>query len=396
MRICARRKRNNKSNTRKGEREKNMKNDCYESLAEKRGAFDTGFNTNHNQLNQYWKIDSKAQLDDFCAYLNNLPTNAIFRGVCEAKYQMFTSLQMYYKRGKINSSLISPDELVLHEIRHLRQSHGNLLPRYFQSIGTYDTDYTYLSMLQHHRAPTPFLDFSHSYKSALFFATDGVTNNLCSTDIDEYISLYWIIETSPFFINIYGFLEKGLDDALQLLGNNAHLDIDTSILNVEQLLSWKNEHNRGEGLCKLPLGFLDFPQNEGMVQISGSAMKDLIRQFMEAKKIGDEKSAEEYRKQIKFCFRQNCKLTNLNIVAQDGCFILFNTNIPTSLEQYWKSQYPNGMPVLHCANIHKGLVEYIRKMLKNSNPSITNESIYPDLYKITMDSYKITKEDDIK
>ena len=74
----------------------------------------------------------------------------------------------------------------------------------------------------------------------------------------------------------------------------------------------------------------------------------------------------------------NTRLTNLNIVAQKGCFILYNPNQPfVPMEEYWvKNPTFLHLPKLHCVDIHKDLIPTcILPLLKGKG--ITKEYIYP-------------------
>ena len=81
----------------------------------------------------------------------------IYRGINNAKYKIFTSLQVHYLLNKYIN--VSPQEYITNEISSLKKAHKGLFPRYFQSIGLDETDFLYLSLMQHYRAKTPFLDF---------------------------------------------------------------------------------------------------------------------------------------------------------------------------------------------------------------------------------------------
>ena len=65
-------------------------------------------------------------------------------------------------------------------------------------------------------------------------------------------------------------------------------------------------------------------------------------------------------------------ISNLNIVAQKGCFVFYLPVTPTM---------PFESP-LHCIDIHKSLIPYIDEYTR-----LKKNDIYPDEYELVKDSY---------
>lgn len=136
------------------------------------------------------KIDTADVLDTHIKNLLMIENNCIFRGVHEAKYKLYTSVQREWITKGLGRH-ITLDFLVENLIRTIRQN--KMLEKYFKSLNIYPNDLLYLSLLQHYGAPSPLLDFSLNIKFALFFATDNVMwSNSSNDNIEDYISVYYL------------------------------------------------------------------------------------------------------------------------------------------------------------------------------------------------------------
>ena len=143
----------------------------YKTLAEKNSVF--------NRVT----VNSEEELKNLINILSNKPSLR-FRGVCEAKYTMLTSLQRNCPsemRGKQKEYLE----------RLLRQVKGcPAVVEYFKNSGVHINDLSCLSLMQHYGLPTPLLDFSTDINIALSFAADGLKTGNVNDEIDNYVSLY--------------------------------------------------------------------------------------------------------------------------------------------------------------------------------------------------------------
>lgn len=356
--------------------------DSYSSLDEKRNYWN---NNRENPHLDYHRIDKIEEFVEFYNSLSSKP-NCIFRGINEAKYKMFTSLQIFHI---LNTMPISPREFVANEIQELKEANNHLYQRYLKSMGIDETDFLYLSLLQHYFAKTPFLDFSYSLDKALFFAQDGCRHIAGEKDIHNYISLYWIdLQESNGFelIDIIKWYAAQLDNALHsletIIESNPKSDIDTSILNWDNYLLWSNPANRGDGINQIELGFITDKRTPFPHKTTKEEYDQLLLDFKRDASAGKLKSHPELYQQYHMSFYnalvQNVKLTNLNIVAQEGCFLLYNPKeslVP--LEDYW-SHNPTflHLPALHCVDISKKLIKsQIQPILKKAD--ISNWTVYP-------------------
>ena len=356
--------------------------DSYSSLDEKSNYWS---NKNENPHLDYHRID---KIEEFVPFYDALSANknCIFRGVNEAKFKLFTSLQIFHI---LNSLPITPRQFVANEIEELKNANEKLYPRYFKSMSTDETDFLYLSLLQHYFAKTPFLDFSYSLNKALFFAQDRYRHIASDKDINNYISLYWIdlSEENGFeFIDIIQWYANQLRHALDQLKNiyetHPDVDINTNILNWDNYLLWSNPDNMGEGINKIELGFITDKRDPLPHKTTKEEYNQLLTDFKRDASSGKLKSnpalLQQYYNSFYSALIQNVKLTNLNIIAQEGCFLLYNPeNSLIPLEDYW-SHNPTylHLPTLHCLDICKKLIKsQIQSRLKAAN--ISTETVYP-------------------
>jgi hypothetical protein len=125
-------------------------------------------------------------------------SKGIFRGINNASYQIFTSLQRNKLQGAIASSF-SIDSY----IQNFRKMEA--VKRYFNAYGFNPSKIAMLSFLQHHGAPTSLLDFTSSIRVALFFAMEKMIGNNFTpseNDIENYFSIFHITEEDLKLINV--------------------------------------------------------------------------------------------------------------------------------------------------------------------------------------------------
>lgn len=357
----------------------------YSSLDEKK----TFFQPLKERGKDYWTINTKSELDDFVELLSHQENN-IYRGMKEAKYNMFTSLQRAYFTGEISSTTSSSD-FIKNEIEQVKQCHDGFLPQYYRSMGIEETDFVYLSFLQHHRAPTPFLDFSRKLDVALYFATEDLVFGK-GDEIDDYCSIYWFDYKQPQFcefLDIVTWYAQQYEPAINMLveflerhHNEERLgEVNLSNLEIENYLKWSNPNNMGGGLCKMPLGLIINHEENSEIRYTAASIHRRLANLKSNAERGKltQKGINLFMRNIQNCIFQNARLTNLNIAAQDGCFVLMNNNNPQnqqSLEDEFRAnQY---YPILYCANIHKSLGAYIIDKIKNGANKITKSTIYPN------------------
>lgn len=313
-----------------------MKLPEYRSIEEKRPKF------------CYVKIDDKTTLDSHLKNLLESCPRCIFRGVREARYKLFTSVQREWITNGLGRHTTIND-LVGSLLKNIRQN--TKLNDYFQSMNIVQTDFLYLSLLQHYSAPTPLLDFTHDYQVALYFATANIATASAANDIDDYFSLYYIDldKVGPGLTRMDDFLIRGLERGTKLCEEFAkeHPDIplDKRLLDdLDQFTKWK------DNLSEIPLAFIDNPQSAQPV-------------------------TTPYAEQTLYW-------SNLNIIAQEGCFLLYNRE-GSPLEEYLNNS------IVGCLDIHKSLVYAVQK---NYLSGITHDTVFPDVTRLAQQAYTDFKE----
>ncbi|WP_289198938.1 FRG domain-containing protein [Bacteroides acidifaciens] len=310
-----------------------MKLPEYRSIEEKRPKF------------CYVKIDTKDVLDNHLNHLLADNPHCIFRGVREARYKLFTSVQREWITNGLGRHT-TINQLVDSLIGDMRQN--RVLNDYFASMNIVQTDFLYLSLLQHYSAPTPLLDFTHNHRVALYFATAGLTTVYTENDLDDYFSLYYIDldKVGPELTRMDDFLNRGLDlgkELVEELGNRYPID-KSPFDSLDQYMKWK------DNLYVVPLAFVDNPKFARAVTTPYTG--------------------------------QTLYWSNLNITAQEGCFLLYNReDIP--LEEHLDNR------MVWCLDIHKSLADYVRA---NYLSGITHDTLFPNITQMAQEAYTRFRE----
>lgn len=183
---------------------------------------------------------------------------------------------------------------------------------------------------------------------ALYFATAGLTTAYTGNDIDDYFSLYYfnLDKVGTGLIRMDDFLIQGLKLGKAFAEElEKTYSIDKSHLtNLDQYTKWK------DNLAEVPLVFIDNPKLARAVTTPYTG--------------------------------QTLYWSNLNITAQEGCFLLYNQeDIP--LEEYL------GNSMVWCLDIHKSLADYVRT---NYLSGITQETLFPNITQMAQQAYTNFKE----
>ncbi|WP_288612615.1 FRG domain-containing protein [uncultured Bacteroides sp.] len=311
---------------------------------------------NHEEKKQFFsyvKIDTKDVIDShFGSLLANSP-RCIFRGVHEAKYKLFTSVQREWIAGGLGRHT-TINNLVDTLIRNIRAN--RILNTYYQSLNIAQTDLLYLSLLQHYSAPTPLLDFSHSLNIAFYFATKNLTVSCSENNIDDYFSVYYIDldKCGNELVRMDDFLCNGLQRGQQMYEeftkNNPYVSVNKSLLDdIDEFTQWMNPKNPSGSISTIPLAFIDNP-------------------------IHSHKITTPYTQNTLYW-------SNLNITAQEGCFLLYN-NDDIPVEAYIKAQ--KYLPPIWCVDIHKSLAEYVKTTFLQNLPE---NILFPNVSQMAKDAY---------
>lgn len=330
-----------------------MKIPIYSSLNEKSIKFETE------------NINKKEELDILIKHFNsnNDDKKYIFRGVTEAKYKLFNSAQRHWIGEELNKLGKSYQEFIQTIINNSKKYHDGLLTKFYDSFGHVAYDLSILSFLQHYKAPTPLLDFTYNFDSALFFATDGLIHTN-SNEIDNYFSIYFI-DTSTItnqFPSVITFINSSLSTLNDLLNSprRGRKHYYFSELRQYESLQYKAFHNKK--LFYLP-GY--------------SPLGIMLKKI-------------DSKPDFKLIYNQQ----NLNIINQKGLFV-FNSNPLLPLEEIFIKKNSieinpeNFLPKIKCWNIHKSLSEYIIHYLTHSRKiPIDREFMFPQEEIIAQSAYK--------
>lgn len=327
-----------------------MKIPEYTSLEDK--GYSLNVKDSKKTFEHYMCITDAEEFDKWYKS-HNRNTKYLFRGIKEAKYKNYTSAQrLYFTNDYLNDG---PSDLVQAHIDEMRKVQDGILQKYCNSMGIPCTDLFLLSCSQHHKnGISPFLDFTSDLKTALYFMCDGAQFPICGAgsdrknDINNFISIYSIARTEFITLqNISDLLIKSI---------------------IQDALEDKSEDKRAKILKAL--------KEERNQQKIASLFSDSIYVFFKYqnlrtayKELNNIKPILIENKPLKITinnYKTEAKLTisNLNIVAQRGCF-LYHDKGSSPLEEG-----------LECVDIHKSLIPYIvNKYLKKNK--IDKNKLFP-------------------
>lgn len=307
-----------------------MKLPEYSCLESKKDFFTEG------KFPSYDRIDTISDFEEKVLKLKNEKDKYIFRGVSEAKYKMFSSAQreyifMDYKKTKI-------DYLNFINKLLLNIKDNKIVTTFCKTIGYDPNDLFYLSLLQHYGAPSPLIDFTKDFETALFFATETAFDiEKQESEIDNYFSLYYLEKVNNFY-SWYS-LQNASYVAIE---KEKKLGIKNRISSTaKECASWENQKG-------VSIAILDDKEE----------LKDNDGYF---------------------------SWPNLNLVAQKGCFIMY-LGEKDSLEEHLKKVFL--MQPFHCFDIHKSLIETIHTHYCKK----TREDLFPEMKTICNDAYNQFKQ----
>jgi len=146
---------------------------------------------------------------------NGYTPKLFFRGVSEAKYNLYNSSQVYYISNQ--DKLFLPQVNIPNYDRQVNDHYDTFVSFLIEETIKSDQDSVqrflaknnfskenalpFLSFMQHYGIPTPLLDFSLNKYASLFFAQDGISNtiatdSLSDNEIDNYFALYLVAEVT--------------------------------------------------------------------------------------------------------------------------------------------------------------------------------------------------------
>jgi len=205
----------------------------YASTLQKEKSFD--------QIN----IDTEEQFDFIYEEFKE-KSDIIFRGQGEASWRLYNTLQ----RKWIEEKLFNTEESYEAFLEKLVENGKTEYQEQIQSIleeNHIDTINTIsvLGYLQHHKCPTPLLDWTYSFRNSLFFALEGISKTKPKKGIDEYFSVYYLEEEHFEGANV----SKTIAEAFEILSEELKQQkIDEIAAGNEEKRQEMIEHFKGRGL----------------------------------------------------------------------------------------------------------------------------------------------------
>lgn len=327
----------------------------YKSLEEKKKLFEY-----HETINSIKDINEKffrgPSFNEFQKEPRGDSTFRAYRGNHEAKYMLYTSAQREWITNEWWLQGLTFETFIDRLLSNLREH--DLLNRYIRFMGNIPNDLFRLALLQHYRSMSPLLDATIAKSTAYFFTLKDVTITARNeNDIENYFSLYYIYASKD---DIAPFHES-----FNVICDEQPKDTWNAKKKLDKLTQWKKD----DRLWGKPIQYIAHPALFG-------------------KNVDTDDSKENMNSNKKDWLYWS----NLNMVAQDGCFIL-NMNGNTPVEKMLHEAGCLSRTIM-CYDIHKSLAGYIRAHLEHNK--ITDRKIFPSFEAITNEAYESFRRDPIE
>ena len=280
--------------------------EIYQTLEDKKSFFD-----------EFATVETPDEFENEFSKLMNLAKrtklHVVFRGIPEAKYKLYTSLQRELFGLNLNKGGFAKSfTLKLIENAKKQTQWSN----YFKAMGVSMNDWLYLALLQHYGAPSPLLDFSKNPKVALYFMCKGIQFGYSEERINHYASIVY----------------------------------------------YKNVDVCRDVTQKLTRTALDIYKHAEIKSNNDVEIQNFIRNDLSFEKVMQDNEIEvitAYKKVASVRIDKNVvfsiPMTNMNMVSQEGEFVC-NISDNQPIEVMFTKEKKR---YLSCLNIHKSLFTYI-------------------------------------
>lgn len=279
--------------------------------------------------------------------------HTVFRGVKEARYKLFNSLQRLWALRNLNDLGLDPMQAVQSLLLPF-QGNNHVLKKYLKQLGVVCNDWWLLSFLQHYGAASPLLDFSKSYEVALFFACKDIDFCDSTNPINNYFSIYY-----------YSNMEvcRDITTSIVTYAKNVARGMEANKTNNTAI--WKNELSFNTIMGHAPNRTFILPTYTNKTKIRNTR-REIVTTYT---------------------------MANLNVTSQEGEFVC-NMNMETPLEQIFKKSEPDGRTVNYfsCIDIHKGLRDYIIKKYLGGTLKAATMNYFPSERVIAQDAQQFWLE----
>ena len=321
----------------------------YKSFVQKSFCFD-----------QY-TIDTEEQFDEIYEKYKN-SEDILFRGQREASWRLYGRLQRQWILDKLYEKGYTYQELLA---KFVSEGKANFEENILTLLEIHHIDVinniSVLGFLQHHGCPTPLLDWTYKFHTALYFGIDRIEKNIGPREIDNYFSVYYINQNDM----EGGGMRQVMNDSLDVLDEEHFAETISKYAKDEAQRLEMTEHFKGRKIFdkdRIPgSGLIEYVTRvEHMVEFPISFFSD--------------KDAT-----TGFIFSLN---NSKNILNQSGVFV-WNASPTKPLEMVGAELYladnsnenPNDYRFCECFNINKELAPYIDQKL--TEDGITKDFIYP-------------------
>lgn len=310
------------------------------------------FKTKIPNFNGNKMVNTPSEVDAMIAELKSLMANktlhTVFRGLPEAKYKLFTSLQREWMLKNLDVRGVAPTVLIRKMLDRIYNEPKGL-EGHFKNLGVKTNDWLYLALLQHYGAPSPLLDFTHNWEPALYFMCLDMPIYPTKNVIEHYASLV-----------TYNTVDVCTPKSLKL--------------NVIAADIFQNKNPKPT----TPDGLARFIRNDLAVEKIMSANQLVIVPSYNGALAVRKKNSDPV-----ICY---IPISNLNMVSQEGEFIC-NTHACNPLEDILKS--PAGKPQLTCYNVHKSLREYIIYNYLGGDIEAMTQKLFPNERQIARTAHQV-------
>jgi hypothetical protein len=329
----------------------------------------------HQKLTQYQNFDEKKvfftqiRVDtkgDFDLLFKKLlpekwKKGGIWRGLPESSFKLYNTFQ------RENLQIKEPIKDVFGFVKHLEEQFDiwdskGIVQRFFMNFGIEQvTLYSKLSILRHYGVPSPFLDWTRNPNVAFYFAMKNDTTNVFKEVLGEYFSIYFIDKEHPFYkynskVGAELFESNTLQNVIKRYKIFKHLFLSRKKVN--------EMFNSNEFIYK---------------HIITNPIQRISDEF------GD--------------YVNHQTLTNLNITAQNGLFIL-NMNPIMPLEEaildrakkmsfydsyLFSEAYKRHLYNFTCFDIHKKFIPQICQVLESEKVNVRENNVIFDFNRLQQD-----------
>ena len=318
-------------------------------------------------------VETEKEFEEVFEKYNNRK-DILFRGLSEAKYRLYSSLQRQWITMKLYEKHKSYQEFLERLLSNARQEQAGALSKYLKSTGfDPENDLAVLSFLQHHGCPTPLLDWTYNFCNALYFATENVKTSEGKHEIDDYICVYFLEEEFLEKNSMKEIVESGLKE------NNAKFKQGVQ----------DNMKSKGFTDEQIAQTFPDEYVTDIFLMLHGKGAMTFMTKVDKLITLPILYFSDE-NKNFKLKYYLN---NNMNIVNQQGVFT-WNSNPTKPIEHVANEEY-NSMHkestyrFSQCININKRLANYVKEKLTSFG--VTKDFIYPDPWKISQATFDKTK-----